>query len=200
MNPNETRMNAQGHLVPVHLIKPIDQLRDDTVLSIIEQGKELRLTMANKKAQFMNMVNDFVDLSAEQYGLNWGGKKGNVSLTSFCGNYRVQKAKSEHRVFDERIQAAKAQIDSCIERWAEGASDQIKALVEHAFRVNKQGRIDVNQVLSLRQLDISDDEWQQAMEAISDSIQVSGSSSYLRLYEKTDDGSFKQISLDFTKM
>ena len=110
----------------------------------------------------MNQVADFVDLSGEEYGVKYGGTKGNVTLMSFDGQYKLQRAVGEHRVFDERIQAAKAKIDVCIQRWSEGSSDQIKALVDHAFRVNKQGHIDVNQVLSLRQLDISDSDWIEA--------------------------------------
>ncbi|MEI5604369.1 DUF3164 family protein, partial [Streptomyces brasiliscabiei] len=84
--------------------------------------------------------------------------------------YKVQRSIGEHRVFDERIQAAKAKIDECIKRWSEGSSDQIKALVDLAFRVDKQGNIDVNQVLSLRQLNINDSDWIEAMDAIADSI------------------------------
>lgn len=119
---------------------------------------------------------------------------------SFDGKYKVQRSVGEHRVFDERIQAAKAKIDACITRWSEGSSDQIKALVELAFRVNKQGHIDVNQVLGLRQLNIQDKDWLSAMDAIAESIQVVGKTSYLRIYERNEDGSYQQISLDIAKL
>lgn len=86
----------------------------------------------------------------------------------------------EHRVFDERIQAAKALIDTFISEWSGGADDRIMALIDHVFRVNKQGKIDINQVLGLRQLDINDPKWNEAMDAVADAIQVSGTSQYLR--------------------
>jgi len=198
--PAGHRRNALGHLVPEELIKPQDALRDDLVMSIIAKGRELRDLVGQFKAQAMNQVADFVDLSAAEYGVKFGGAKGNVTLSSYDGRYLVKLAIGEHRHFDERIQAAKVLIDQCIARWSEGASSEIKVLVDHAFKTNKQGHIDVNQVLSLRQLDIKDTEWQEAMEAIADAIQVTGTSAYLRLYERQAGGSYQLLSLDPAKL
>ncbi|MBV7262589.1 DUF3164 family protein [Photobacterium sp. WH24] len=198
--PTGYRLNAQGHMVPESQIRDIDKLRDDLVKDIISAAREEQQRLSTFKVSAMNQVTDFVDLSAEEYGVEYGGTKGNVTLTSFDGRYKLIRAKGEHRIFDERIQAAKAKIDECIARWSEGSTDQIKALVDHAFRVNKQGRIDVNQVLGLRQLDIDDSDWVEAMDAIADSIQVTGTSAYLRLYERQPDGSYKQIPLDISKL
>ncbi|MFE8711413.1 DUF3164 family protein [Aeromonas allosaccharophila] len=148
----------------------------------------------------MQQINDFVDLSSEQYGVAWGGTKGNVTLLSFDGRYKLIRAVGEHRKFDERIQAAKVLIDQCIARWSDGASPKLRALVDHAFRVSKAGHIDVNQVLSLRQLNIEDADWEQAMQAIADAIQVTGTSQYLRLYERDAQGRYIQMSLDLAKL
>ncbi|MEZ8102117.1 DUF3164 family protein [Vibrio bivalvicida] len=194
------RFNAQGHQVPVSQIKDIDLLRDDVVKQIVESAKTLQAEMATFKTKAMSQVADFVDLSAQEFDVKYGGTKGNVSLLSFDGKYKVQRSIGEHRVFDERIQAAKAKIDGCIKRWSEGSSDQIKALVDLAFRVDKQGNIDVNQVLSLRQLNIDDPDWIEAMDAIADSIKVVGKTPYLRVYERQGDGQYKQIALDIAKL
>lgn len=198
--PQGYRVNAQGHMVPETQIKAIDLLRDDLVQNVVSAAREQQQALAAFKLLAMNEVTDFVDLSAEEYDVKYGGTKGNVTLMSFDGRYKLVRAKGEHRVFDERIQAAKTLIDICINRWSENVNDHIKALVDHAFRVNKQGRIDVNQVLSLRQLDIDDAQWNEAMDAIADSIQVTGTSSYLRLYERNSDGSYRQIPLDIAKL
>ncbi len=194
------RQNAQGHLVPESLIKPIDLLRDEVVLKQVAKAKELQLQMQATKVQMQQEIADYLDLSASEYGVNYGGAKGNVTLTSFDGQFKVERAIGEHRIFDERIQAAKAQIDACIERWAEGSSAEIRALVDHAFRVNKQGRIDVNQVLSLRQLKIDDPEWLEAMDAIADAITTVAKTEYIRLYQRQHSGKYVAISLDWAKL
>ncbi len=194
------RQNAQGHWVPENLIAPADKLRDEVVLAIIAAAREQRAQLAAFKIGAMQQIADFVDLSAEQYGVAWGGTKGNVTLLSFDGRYKLIRAVGEHRKFDERIQAAKALIDQCIERWSDGASSEIRALVDHAFRVSKSGHIDVNQVVSLRQLNIDDPDWLLAMQAAVDAIQVTGTSQYLRLYERDAHGRYIQMSLDLAKV
>ncbi|MCR3972382.1 DUF3164 family protein [Aeromonas veronii] len=194
------RQNAQGHWVPENLIAPADKLRDEVVMGIIAAAREQRAQLAAFKIGAMQQIADFVDLSAEQYGVAWGGTKGNVTLLSFDGRYKLIRAVGEHRKFDERIQAAKALIDQCIERWSDGASSEIRALVDHAFRVSKSGHIDVNQVLSLRQLNIDDPDWLLAMQAAVDAIQVTGTSQYLRLYERDAHGRYIQMSLDLSKV
>lgn len=198
--PTGYKKNAQDHLVPMSQIKPIDLLRDDVVIKAVEEAKSEQARLAVFKACKMVEVSDFLDLSAEEYGVNYGGAKGNVTLMSYDGRFKLVRTNPEHRIFDERIQAAKAQIDACIARWSEGANEHIKALIEHAFRVNKQGFIDVNQVLSLRQLDIHDEDWLAAMAAIADSIKITGSKPYIRFYERQEDDSFKNIHLDLSKL
>ena len=194
------RQNAQGHLVPESLIKPIDLLRDEVVLKQVAKAKELQLQMQATKVQMQQEIADYLDLSASEYGVSYGGAKGNVTLTSFDGQFKVERAIGEHRIFDERIQAAKAQIDACIERYSAGSSAEIRALVDHAFRVNKQGRIDVNQVLSLRQLKIDDPEWREAMDAIADAITTVAKTEYIRLYQRSPIGKDMVISLDWAKL
>ncbi|WP_349917762.1 DUF3164 family protein [Aeromonas veronii] len=199
-NTTPMRQNAQGHWVPENLIAPADKLRDEVVMAIIAAAREQRSLLAAFKIDAMQQIADFVDLSAEQYGVAWGGTKGNVTLLSFDGRYKLIRAVGEHRKFDERIQAAKTLIDQCIARWSDGADAKLRALVDHAFRVSKAGHIDVNQVLSLRQLNIEDADWEQAMQAIADAIQVTGTSQYLRLYERDGQGRYVQMSLDLAKL
>jgi hypothetical protein len=194
------RQNAQGHLVPESLIKPLDLLRDEVVLKQVAKAKELQLHMQAAKVQMQQEIADYLDLSASEYGVSYGGAKGNITLSSFDGQFKVERTIGEHRIFDERIQAAKAQIDACIERYSAGSSAEIRALVDHAFRVNKQGRIDVNQVLSLRQLDIDDPEWREAMDAIADAITTVAKTEYIRLYQRSPIGKYMVISLDWAKL
>ncbi len=192
--------NAQGHMVPESLMKPIDLLRDEVVREQVAAALELQLQMSAAKILMQQKLEAYLDLSANEYGVTYGGAKGNITLTSFDGAMKVERAIGEHRIFDERIQAAKAQIDACIERWSEGSSAKIVTLVDHAFRVNKQGKIDVNQVLGLRNLNIDDAEWKAAMDAIADAITTVSKKEYIRLYQREPSGKYVAINLDWAKL
>lgn len=195
--PDGYMKNHQGHLVPTEQVSERDKLADETTRELLVAAKELQAAMIKFKGMAMGTVESFVELSAEKYGAKIGGKKGNVTITSFDGAIKVQRQVSERIEFDERLQAARALIDECIAEWAEGSRKEIRALVNHAFQVDAAGKVSTGRVLSLRQLDISDERWQNAMRAIADSMHSTGTKAYIRIYERlVEDGPHEAIALD----
>ncbi|WP_298437978.1 DUF3164 family protein [Geobacter sp.] len=192
--------NAQGHLVPFEVIKPIDLERDRLVREIVVAAQELSEALTRFKAGAMGDIEAFVKLSAEQYETRYGGNKGNVSLVSFDGEYKVLRAINEFITFDERLQVARELIGECIHAWAEGSRAEIRTLINDAFSVDRQGRINTARILALRRLDIQDERWQTAMQAIGEAIQISGSKAYIRVYKRQSDGSYRQINLDLAAL
>lgn len=194
--PEGYMIDSQGRLIPQEMVNEIDKLRDQTVRSIAEKAAAERERLAAFRREVMDEIRTFVGLSAERFGVQYGGKKGNVTLSTYDGRYKVLVAVNEHIYFDERLQVAKELIDECIKEWSEGARIEIQALVNDAFYVDKQGKINSNRILGLRRLAIEHPKWQRAMEAITESIQVSGSKEYIRVYERNDEGGYDQIALD----
>jgi hypothetical protein len=198
--PDGYMANAKGYLIPEANVKPVDKLRDELAHHIVAAAKELQASMRSFRAGVLGDIQAFADLSAEKYGAKRGGNKGNLSLLSFDGRYKVQVQISEHMAFDERLQAAKALIDECLTEWAQGSRDEIRAIINQAFDVDKEGRVNTGAILGLRRLDIQDERWRSAMEAIADSLQVVGSKKLLRVYERQDDGSYSPIPLDLAAL
>jgi hypothetical protein len=188
--------DSMGRQVPADLVREIDKLRDQTVRRIADEAMKMKEVLAAFKQRIRDDIYTFVEISANEYGRAWGGKKGNITLTSFDGKYRLIVAMNEQVVFDERLQVARQIIGDCLDRWSDGARPEIRMLVNDAFQVDKAGNISAARVLGLRRLDIRDGEWQKAMRAITESIQVSGSKQYLRFYERNEGGEYVQIPLD----
>lgn len=192
--------NASGALVPEAKIKPIDKDRHYVVRDLIEDAKDLSSRIVGFKLEAMNAIEEFVVRSLDQYDVKHGGKKGNVTLVSFDGRYKVVRQMQETIVFDERLQAAKALIDECIHIWAKGSNANIKVLVNDAFQVDREGKISTGRVLGLRRLDIKDETWTRAMAAISDSMNVASTKPYVRFYERNAAGEYVAISLDVASL
>lgn len=176
--------DARGHLVPLDLVKPIDMARNDLVLELVKKAQAVSEVLATFKADAFGDIKAFVDMSAEQYNAKLGGKKGNLTLMSFDGQFKVVQAAQDNIRFDERLQAARALIDECLTEWTQNARSEVRAIVNEAFRADKQGEISTGRVLGLRRMDIKDERWQRAMEAIGDAVQVVGSKSYIRVYRR----------------
>lgn len=199
--PQGYMKNSAGHLVPEDVVAEIDKTRDALVMEIVKEAQALQKQMLDFKMKIMGDIAAFIELSSEKYDAKVGGQKGNVTLTSYDGMYKIIRANTDSITFDERLLAAKELIDQCIHRWTDGSSPEIRALVEHAFQTDKTGKINTGRVLGLAKLNIKDDQWLQAMEAIRDSITIAGSKTYFRVHERIGlSDNWRQISLDIASL
>ncbi len=191
------RRDHRGRFVPESQIKQIDQVRDEMVQRIAARAAATSQHLALVKRDFFDEIAAFVELSASEYGAKLGGEKGNVTLYSYDGRYKIIRAISEHIRFDERLQAAKKLIDACLNDWTSESRSELRTIVQDAFRVDQSENLRVQQILTLRRYDIADERWLRAMAAISDSIQVIGSKAYVRVYERVGTTTqYRQIPLD----
>lgn len=188
--------NAHGGYDPISAIKPIDLARDDLVKDIVAKSEEMSAKVLDMKRGFFDDIKAFLDLSAEKYDVKLGGKKGNLTLVSYDGSYKVLIAVNESIQFDERLLAAKELIDECIQEWSKDSREELRTLVNDAFYVGKSGKLNSNRILGLRRLNITDEKWKKAMDAISDSVQIVGSKEYIRIYRRNSAGDYDLVNLD----
>jgi Protein of unknown function (DUF3164) len=192
--------DAKGALVPLATVKASDLLMDELVRSVTLAAKAVSTTIREFKSATFEQVGGFQALLAQDYGAAIGGKKGNVTLTSFDGCRKIQVQVSDLIEFGPELQAAKALIDECLSGWAKESGAELQALVNRVFSVDKQGQINHAELFMLLRVEIQDVRWQRAMQAIRDSIRVIGSRQYVRFYERdTPDGAWRAISIDIAQ-
>ncbi|WP_341992291.1 DUF3164 family protein [Azorhizobium sp. AG788] len=181
---NQYMTDPQGHLVPLDLVKPQDALEDQTVRKIIQYADDLSGQIARFRGHTFDDVASFVSILAERYGATRGGAKGNTTLTSFDGCLKVVVQVQDVLTFGPELQVAKAIVDECVAAWSDGAPAEVRALVQHAFQTDKEGRINRAALFSLRRLKIEREPWPRAMAALDDAIRVVGSREYVRFYRR----------------
>lgn len=199
-DPSRYRKDHRGAFIPIAQIREIDLARDELVMEKAAKIEAAQAALKLLQAELMGDIAAFVEISAERYGAKVGGDKGNVTLMSFDGTYKLKRQTSESIGFDEGLRAAKNIIDECLEEWSRNSPVPLRAIVEQAFDVNKEGRINTNAILSLRHLKIDDERWQQAMQAISDSLQTQDSKAYVRLYKRDASGKYNAVPLDMSAL
>lgn len=189
--------DARGRMIPEHLVKAQDVLEDQLVRDLLKQADSLSGLIAAFKSTVFSEVGAFLAILADQYKAKRGGTKGNMTFTSLDGKLKVQVAVADHLSFGPQLQIAKGLIDECIGDWSQGANANIRVLVNHAFSVDKEGQVSREKIFALRQYDIPDEKWRQAMEAISDSIRVEGTKTYVRFYRRdSQELPWRAITLD----
>ena len=182
--PEGYMRNASGHLVPRAQVREHDLLRDSVARDLAEKAQALNSALADFKRAALSEIADLVRIAGERYEVTLGGKKGNVTIATYDGEFKVTRSVAERIAFTEEIEAAKALINACIERWSEGGNGNIRVLVDRAFRTDSKDQLKTSAVLELMRLEIKDDEWERAMQAIRDAIQSTGTATYVRVYRR----------------
>lgn len=188
--------DSQGRLVREEAVRPQDLMRDKLVREVVAGAKFRAANLRAWREQVLGEIRAFAELVAEKYGCTLSRGQ-NVTLNSYDGKFRVVVAKDDKVTFNEELAVAKEMIWSCVERWTDGSRSEIKAIVAAAFKTSRNGKLSITKIMALRQVQIDDPQWLKAMDALTDSLQVVGSATYLRCYERVGlSDKYQLINLD----
>ncbi len=200
--PEGYSKDGKGNLVAIANINQTDLIKDEFVRKAIDKAVEMQEALAEFKQSLMAEADDFIELLAQEHGVNLGGKKGNVTLRTFDSQLKVTLQTQERIELGPELTLAKQLIDQCLDEWTEGGNQNIKAIVSKTFNTDKQGSLNPQRILALRKLEISDDsgKWTKAMNIIAESVGVVDSCRFIRFYKQDDKGIEQAISLDIAKL
>lgn len=193
--------DSAGRMVPRANVKPEHLLEDELVRNLVAGADVISGVLRKFRETAFAEIKAFSDLLDQQYGVKKsGGAKGNFTLTSFDGTLRVQVAIGDYLSFGPELQTAKRLVDECLTRWSEGVNDNLRTIVNDAFQVDKEGKLQVDRILALRRLAITDATWSRAMEAISNAVRVTHSKTYVRFYRRASaEADFVLVPLDLAR-
>ena len=200
VNGKQYMADAKGSLVPVEAVKPADKLEDETVRKIMDFARELSAQIGRFRGHTFTDLGEFDALLEQDYGAKGGGRKGNRTYQTFDGCQKVQMQVSDFIDFGPQLQIAKGLIDECLNEWAADSRPEIRAVVTRAFNTDKEGHINRSEIFMLLRLDIEDERWVKAMEAIRAAMRVTGSKTYIRFYERrAPDAEWKAVTIDMAR-
>jgi hypothetical protein len=183
--------------VPLSSVKPVDKLTDELVRKMIGFARDLSAQIARFRGHCFDDIGSLQALIAQEYGASLGGPKGNIQLTTIDGREKVSVQVADQLEFGPELQAAKKLVDTCLQDWTAGSRDELVAIVNRAFQVDKEGRINRAELFMLLRVEIDDERWKSAMQAVRDSIRVIGSKVYIRFHERDQpDGGWHAITID----
>lgn len=192
--------DAKGALVPLEMVKPADKLEDEVVRKIMGFAAALSAQIARFRGHTSTDLGEFDALLEQEYGVKKGGKKGNRSYQTYDGLQRVTVSVADFVDFGPQLQVAKTLVDECLNEWAADSGPEIRAIVTRAFNTDKEGQINRSEIFMLLKLQIEDERWLKAMEAIRDAMRVTGSKQYIRFHirERITDP-WQAVTIDLAK-
>ncbi len=192
-------VDGEGNEIPKTRIRKDEIKREAVIEKSFKKIIKLHESMKKVKAEVFQIVHDYLEFAAEQYGEKWAG---NATLYTFKGDMAIEIKMAKTMTFDHKLQIAKTKIDKCIARWTENSDDNIKLIVMDAFKVNSKKQLDTKAILNLRKYKMKDPsgEWLEAMELISDAITIQHTREYITFRQKDEAGEWKNISLQFSAL
>lgn len=192
--------DAKGRLQPLSTVKAQDQLQDEMVRKIILYARDLSAQIARFKIHSFVDAHAFLDVLAQEYGETRGGRKGNMTFLSYDGTLKMTIQVADHYDYGPELQVAKSLVDECLTEWSADARPELRSIIERAFQTDKEGKINRGELLSLKRLEIEDDRWKRAMQAISDAERAVGSRTYMRFYQRDHgEAPWEAITIDLAK-
>lgn len=195
---NGNWLNPKGNAYPVESINQVDIKRDEVVEKIVAQATDLQRKMLVSKATYQAQIERYMRWLSRRLKADETGK-GNVTLTNYSGDQQVIVKVNDILVFDERLAIAKRKINKCIKKWSKGANRNLRIIVNNAFETDRAGNVNKNAILGLRKLKIGDKEWKSAMEIIADSLNITGTKSYLSIRTRRgSESKWQTVNLNFS--
>lgn len=177
-------------------------LQHDITVKMVDGARALRDLIAEQKRQFMADADLYVRSMLALYNANPTGKRGGFNIASFDDLMKVEFSVTDYRAVDGAVVAAQALVSEVLNDLTDQLEPWVRDLLNNAFnRDEKTGKINVDHLQNLRKVDIPHPKWPDACEAISDSIRIAGSRSYLRFYERENrDKEWRAVVLQFSAL
>lgn len=212
------QLTALGHFLipaaaepdPGHVIlrdgrqKPIAELsefeikREAKLQALACEGMDLYLRLADFSARYDVDFDELDEESAPRQAKNSrAAGTQSVSRVLLDGSVKLERKRADVVSYDEdKLMAAKALIDVCVQRFAAGGRSEIKQMAELSFVKNAKGQYSRSGMVRLQQIESDDPEWQQAMELIKKAELVGGVASYKLISVRDKYGKYHPLPLD----
>ena len=195
-------IDNRGNYIRDELVKPTDKIEDQTVRSIIKFARTLSAQVTRFRLHTMADLSTLDNMLAEKFGfVKTGNKgKGNRTYMTFDGLMKVTVQVAEFMDFGPELQVAKGLVDQCLTEWSAESRPEVQTIITRAFNTDQEGKVSRTAVLMLLRLDIKDERWSCAMDAIRSAERPRSSKEYVRFaVRESQDDEFTSISIDLAK-
>ncbi|MGQ8367108.1 DUF3164 family protein [Glaciecola sp. 1036] len=195
-------LDEVGNQIRVSNIKEYDLIRDKLVKEMARDAAVLADEMQAAKERFSAKFEQHIERMENIYKVKVGGRKGNVSLSSFDRKLKIERTKQDRMTTNEHMVVAVQLVDQCLAGWAKGSNRNLQAFVRKYFRTDAKGNFNIADLQRVRRLELEtpDPLWEKAMEALDNAIEHDTTVTYFRAFVRDESGKYLNIPLDFAKV
>jgi len=194
--------DEQGTAIPVNRINRVERMHERYAGKIVKKALDLNKRLLDFSTMLAELSQEAFDGYMASKGID-KKTKGNFTWYNFDRSVKIEVNVNEPIVFDSlTITAAKEKLDAFLDKNIGAKNDFVKAMVIEAFQTQRDGNLDVKQVLKLTAHEnrIKNPLFTEAITLIREAIRRPKSKIYRRVWLREADGKYKNVELNLSRM
>lgn len=203
---DSTWTNASGEMVPYKFVPKTDQAKESMAAKIHKAALNAEATLQTLYAMMNESFQEVSKLIKDEYEIKKGkpkkSGKGSFTWFNFDRSLKVEADMNEIIKWDGALMTeALRLLNSYISANLTDANLLISELVKSAF-ANSKGMIDSGKVFQILRYEdkIKNKSFQKACEIIKQAQSIDKTKLYMRVWEKSDNGEYRNIQLNFSSL
>lgn len=201
-----TWRNAAGESVPLKFVPPADRVRESHAAKIHKAALNAEKVLNDFYQLISNSISEVRAIIMSEWELKEskrvGKFKGNITWYNFDKSIKVEADMNDIVKWDQSLMAeALEQLNSYISSSMSEAHQLISELVKSAF-ANSRGMIDSGKVFQLLRYEdkIKAKTFQKACQLMKSAQSIDRTKLYMRVWERMEDGQYRNINLNFSNI
>jgi len=191
-------IDLNGNEVPAQYVPKLDKERERITLKYLAKAKKLSQQLEKLKEDMLNDCDAVYQQMLKDNNVP-AHSKGGYSISTFNRDAKIEVSVQERIEFDDMITVAHEKIKQYIAEKMQGVDTDLQQIINQASET-RRGQMDAKRVLGLFRLQINHPLWVEAMELIKKSINRNNSKRYVRVWEKDNQGEYRNVELNFSSI
>lgn len=191
-------IDLNGNEVPAQYVPKLDKERERITLKYLAKAKKLSQQLEKLKEEMLNDCDAVYQQMLKENNVP-AHSKGGYSISTFNRDAKIEVSVQERIEFDDMITVAHEKIKQFLEEKTQGVDTDLQQIIHQAFET-RRGQMDAKRVLRLFRLKINHPRWLEAMDLIKQSINRNNSKRYVRVWEKDNQGEYRNVELNFSSI
>jgi len=192
-------LSPKGEPVSGQWMKDKNMARQYITDKFIPKAKRLAADLLKLRTDIAATLRAYKLWDAATYNVKIG-EAGNITVTSFDGNKRVELRSHPTVIYSETsIEVAKDLMGQVIDENTSEVAQALRELFMEAFTPKKSG-LSLVSITTLMSYDIPDERWQTAVKALNEGRQVVDRAYYVEVSTRNDKNQWEPIPLDIAKV
>ena len=203
---NNTWLNAAGDQVPYKFVPKSDITKEALASKVYKAAMATEAALATLYAMMNAAFAEISDMVNAEYELKNSKKKqaikGNITWFSFDRSLKIEANVNDIVKWDDALMTeAMKLLNIYISANMSEANELISGLVKSAF-ANAKGQIDTGKVFQLLKYEdkIKASSFQKACKLMRQAQAIDKTKLYMRIWEKEEDGQYRNINLNFSSI